>query len=282
MELCKIDEWVNQAGTSSVLELRQAIHTVITAISLSNYLSEKMVIKGGVLLAIRFQSTRYTKDIDFSTSEGYGEFKKEEFLEELSSNLTRAVDSLPYDLDCMVQSVEISPRKGGTYPTFKIKVGYAYKGTRKHEKLLAGQSPDTLQIDYSFNEKSTTLDFIEVDDDRTIKAYGLSDLVGEKYRALLQQTIRNRVRRQDAYDIYWLLSNGYLSEDKKQDILTSLKLKAKSRNIKVTPESIFDPDIKERSKQEYDSIAQEIEGDLPDFEMVYHKISEFYVSLPWE
>ncbi len=37
-------------------------------------------------------------------------------------------------------------------------------------------------------------------------AYSLTDLMAEKYRAMLQQVIRNRNRRQDGYDLDRLAS----------------------------------------------------------------------------
>lgn len=281
MQICDIDEWVNDVQEASVIELRQAIHTVIIAISSSKYLNDRMVVKGGVLLALRYKSTRFTKDIDFSTSELYTSFDKDNFLLELTSNLAIAVESLPYGLDCRIQSEEICPKSGGTFPTLRIRIGYASKGTPRHKKLIAGTCPDVLQIDYSFNEESTVIDYLEIDENTCIKMYCLADLVGEKYRALLQQEIRNRIRRQDAYDIYWLIKTGYLSTIDKADILAALRLKTSTRNMIIDEISILSPGLKERSKKEYETLAQEIEGELPQFEEVYSIISDYYCSLPW-
>lgn len=281
MQLCDIDEWVKKAQESSVIEIRQAIHTVIVAVSNSIYLRDRMLIKGGVLLAIRFQGVRFTKDIDFSTYEQYAKFDEEMFLRELSDNLLLAVENLPYDLDCRIQSKKLAPAKGGNFPTLQIKIGYAYKGTVKHKRLLAGICPDVLQIDYSFNEHNCSFDYLEIQDDKKIKAYCIEDLVAEKYRALLQQKVRNRIRRQDAYDLYWLIENGYLNSVSKKEVLNSLILKSNSRNLFVTKESISDIDIRARSEKEYITLTQDIEGELPYFEKVYNKVAEYYQSLPW-
>lgn len=281
MQTCDVLEWINKAQEPSIMELRKAIHTVIVAISNSHYLCDRMVVKGGVLLAIKFASTRFTKDIDFSTSEQYINFDKDKYMSELSENLALAVELLPYDLDCRIQSHELRPKAIGTFPTLKTRIGYAVKGSAKHRKLVAGSCPDILQIDYSFNENNICIEYLEFDDDKSIKMYGLADLVGEKYRALLQQEVRNRIRRQDAYDIYWLLKNGFLNYTSKTDIINSLRIKSLSRNLKVTKDSILNPEIKARSKKEYDTLAQEIEGDLPHFEEVYKRITDYYLSLPW-
>ena len=129
----------------------------------------------------------------------------------------------------------------------------------------------------------TTIDIIELSDGGKIKAYSLPDLVGEKYRAMIQQKTRNRTRRQDAFDIYWLLKNGYL-EDRSLRILIyrSLLKKSESRLLLVTKNSLADEEIKKRSSAEYDTLANEIEGKLPPFEEVYTAVRDYYESLPWE
>lgn len=277
-----IEEWVNSASEESLIELRQAMHTVITAIGGSKYLYQRMTVKGGVLLAIKYRSTRFTKDVDFSTSEKYDSFDKDKFLFELEYNLAIAVEKLPYDLDCRIQSVELSPSKGGTFPTLQIKVGYAYKGKPKHRRLLSqAGSPTSICIDYSFNETNIDIDCVEIENDTSIKAYSLSDLVGEKYRAILQQPGRNRFRRQDMYDIFWLISNGFLQYVDMSLILQSLRVKAESRNLKVDKGSIRDPEVARRSRAEYDTLKSEIEGELPEFDVVYDAAVTFYESLPW-
>jgi predicted nucleotidyltransferase component of viral defense system len=281
MQNCNFGSWVNATQDASVIELRQAIHTVITAISYSNYLSDKMIVKGGVLLAICFKGTRFTKDIDFSTSDRYLTFDEDRFIDELKTNLLFAVESLPYELDCRMQTYALNPKKGGTFPTLQIKIGYAYKGTGKHKKLLANLCPDILQIDYSFNELNTKIEIIEIEEDKSVKAYSLIDLVAEKYRAILQQKVRDRIRRQDAYDLYWLLTNGYLEHADNGNILASLIMKSKSRNLEVNIDSMDDTEIRRRCEHEYQTLSQEIEGELPDFSAVYDSVREFYRALPW-
>ena len=277
-----IEEWVNSALEETVLELRQAMHTIITAIGRSKYLYQRMMVKGGVLLAIKYRSTRHTKDVDFSTSEKYDTFDQKTFLDELEYNLITAVEKLPYDLDCSIQSVELSPNKGGTFPTLQINIGYAYKGTRRHVRLRSKSCPTTIQIDYSFNEKNVDVDCVEIEDDTRIKAYSLADLVGEKFRAILQQPGRNRIRRQDMYDIYWLVSNQFLDHVDTVQILQSLLIKAESRGLKVDISSIHDPEVARRSQVEYGTLESEIEGDLPEFKHVYAAAVALYESLPWD
>ncbi|MBC2715351.1 MAG: hypothetical protein HF978_08590 [Desulfobacteraceae bacterium] len=65
-----------------------------------------------------------------------------------------ATETLDYGLDCRVQSYKFKPaHKNATFPTLKLKIGYAYKDDRNnHKRLLAKRSLDVVEIDYSFNE----------------------------------------------------------------------------------------------------------------------------------
>ena len=48
---------------------REAVHLILAAISRSVGLRSKMIMKGGMLMAIRYDSTRITRDADFSTTD---------------------------------------------------------------------------------------------------------------------------------------------------------------------------------------------------------------------
>ena len=284
MEPIDIETWIEKSDTSVIEEFRRAVHVVLVAISRKPFLQSHMIIKGGILLAVKFRSTRHTKDIDFSSSEKLGDIDKVKILEELKDGLIAAEDILPYGLVCKIQSHEVRPsRSDASFPTLKITIGYAYKGTPKHRRLLNYNCPDVLRIDFSFNEYNYEIDDLEIPEVGTIRAYSLVDLVSEKYRAILQQEVRDRFRRQDAYDIYWILENGYLEEeDQKSEILISLKIKAESRGLSVGRFSLRQEEIIRRSKIDYDTLAQEIQGKLPPFEEVYGNVKKYYESLPWD
>ncbi len=240
-----------------------------------------MIVKGGVLLAIKYHSSRYTKDIDFSTAQMYSDFDLDKFRDELSESLLLSVEELPYGLDCKIQSTALSPKKGTLFPTLQISVGYAYQGTVNHKRLLANNCTDVLKIDYSFNERTEYEELIEISDGNTIKAYGLIDLVAEKYRAIIQQKTRKRKRRQDAYDIYWLLSNNMLDKVSKIYLMKSIIFKSEARDIEVSKNILSDDEIINCSKSDYDLLRQEIEGELPDFELVYNAVRYYFESFPW-
>jgi predicted nucleotidyltransferase component of viral defense system len=279
---CDIGLWVEKAPDRE-LEVRQAVHTVLLAISSSKDLREQMIMKGAILLALKYESSRYTKDIDFSTSTAYGEFDRPLFLSLFEQHLSLTVEELDYGLDCRLQSVTLKPnRTEGNFQTLVLKVGYAQKGSPQHKRLINKRCINVLEIDYSFNERISSKEIITLSNGGEIFSYGFTDLVAEKLRAILQQESRNRIRRQDVYDLYHLFQSNKPQSSQKENILESLIEKSESRNLNVDKNSMANEEIKRRSKKEYHSLKNEIEETLPDFEKVYSAIQKFYESLPWE
>jgi len=267
MKECDIASWSVQEDNLNPPLFRKAVHIIINAVSGNEYLSSVMIMKGGILLSIRYNSFRYTKDIDFSTDIKKEDFNAEFFISELNNALMLAGEELPYGLFCKIQSWKFQPpREDATFPTLKIKVGYAKKGTAPHRKLLKGDNINTvISIDYSLNEITYQVEKIKISDRGSLSAYSLTDLLSEKIRAVLQQTIRNRVRRQDIYDINLLLKNNDCTAIRK-DILRALFIKSKTRGLEINKNSMADKEIIARSKKNYHLLKDEITDDLPDFD----------------
>lgn len=279
----KIQDWINQSAER--VPFRQAVHTILVAITRSETLKANMIMKGGILLALGYESTRYTKDIDFSTAKTLKEFDLETFIQELKGALVDAVESLDYGLDCQIQSYKQKPPKSdATFPTIEISVGYAYKHDRNaHRRLLNKNSSNIVEIDYSLNEPSKGIEIFEVEEGKQIQIYSFTELVAEKFRAILQQVVRNRRRRQDVYDLHFLLAHYPQAGDTtiKAKILDSLIEKSKSRGLAVNKESLSAPEVVKLSREEYHLLASEINEPLPDFDTIYADINDYYESLPW-
>jgi len=279
-----IQTWVDEAHSDDNREFREAIHTILAAISNDNKLKANMVLKGGILLAVRYQSHRYTKDIDLSTEKTLDEISPEDVQKTLDDSLALTAETLDYDLDCKVQSCKVMPahQEKPTFPSIKLKVGYAYKGTPKHRRLLALQSPTAISIDYSLNELTPNIEKFNLAEGEEILVYSLTDLIAEKIRSILQQAKRNRSRRQDIFDLHLILSSDITVDNtEKQKVLNSLIEKSEARDISPDQASLEDAGIRKRSQAEYHTLADEIDGDLPDFDESYDMVVEFYKSLPW-
>ena len=276
-----ISSWVDKAPEGQ-REFREAVHVILATITHDPGLRDTMVMKGGILLAIRYHSLRFTKDIDFSTSLSLSEMGPEKVRQAFDSGMALVAAGFDYGLDCKVQGCKVNPanRPEASFPSIELSIGYAYKGTPKHRRLLLGQSPSVISIDFSLNERTLEVENLEIDDGGSVRVYAFNDLIAEKFRSLLQQVSRNRYRRQDVFDLAMLLERD-VSDTEKAAILHSFREKALSRNIEPSPESLSGPEVKRRAKADYHTLADEIEGELPDFETAYEKIDQFYRSLPW-
>lgn len=283
LERFDIRPWVHQDPEQQ--PFRQAVHTILAAISGTPNLQANMTMKGGILLSLAYGGSRYTKDIDFSTQKTLDEFDTEEFVKELDISLAHAVEELDYGLNCLVQTWQQQPpRSDATFPTIRVSVGYAYKSdAAAHKRLIRKNSSHIVQVDYSLNEPLSEPELFEIEEGKIIQTYSLHDLIGEKFRAVLQQEGRNRIRRQDIYDLHFLLGNYALAThpDTKIKVLARLKEKAHARGLEVSKKSISNPEIVRRSKAEYQTLKSEIAGELPAFDEVYGSTKAYYESLPW-
>lgn len=274
-------DWVNEAPEPQ-RGFREAVHIVIAAVSREPDLSGAMVMKGGILMGIRYQSPRFTTDIDFSSSLSLTDLSPETIHRSLDIGMARISAELDYDLECRVQACRVNPphRPDASFPSIELSVGYAHKGTPKHKRLMQGQSPSVLTIDISLNEKMPESEDLKIGDGVTLRIYSLNDLVAEKIRSLLQQVVRNRFRRQDVFDLNLLLTSR-ANEMKCEAILKSLREKASSRGIEVQSDSLDDPEVKRRARKDYHTLAGEVAEPLPDFDAAFSNLVAFYKSLPW-
>ena len=283
MQLYNIAEWVEKEENPQRRPFREAVHVILLAISDLGNFRNQMLMKGGVLLAIRYNSTRYTKDIDFSTEILATDFDIKSFQSEFNQKLMLASEKLDYGLTCKVQSSRMKPPSPeASFPTLKLNVGYAYKHeTRNYRRLQKNASIHVVTIDYSFNEVTNEPEIIKLNDGGEILAYSLTDLIAEKYRALIQQESRNRIRRQDVYDLHLLLTTcNDIMKNEKAEILKSLIEKSASRGITVERNMLAREQLINRSQKEYNQLASEIKGKLPPFKSSYSLVRTFYESLP--
>lgn len=92
MEEIDFAEWVKRSVTSADAAFRQAVHTLMLAISQADSLQARMIFHGGLLLAIRFQGISHTKDIDFVTEDKRVQINEEHFVASLNQALAVACE----------------------------------------------------------------------------------------------------------------------------------------------------------------------------------------------
>ncbi|MBX3490393.1 nucleotidyl transferase AbiEii/AbiGii toxin family protein [Parvibaculum sp.] len=283
----KIDlaSWVEGARADPIAyRQRQATEVTLNAIAMSAHLQEELYLKGGILMGLAYASPRQTTDIDLTASFLAEPDVDNQICDLLNDIFPRVTTTLGYpDLLMKVHSIKRQPRgkfETADFPALKLKIAYAIRGSKQETALNEGKSVDVVEVDISFNEPTKNIQILELTGGAEIRAYSLADLIGEKYRAMLQQPIRRRNRRQDVYDLDLLISGRNINEQLRTQILEVLFLKCWSRNINPTIHSLSDPEVQRRAGAEWDSLKLEI-GDIPDFAEAFDRVAAFYRSLPW-
>jgi len=235
-------------------------------------------------MAIRYDSTRYTRDIDFSTDASYVAAEAAQLLSELEQQLALAADRLPYATLCRLQSSAIVPKgENRTHQTLALKIGYAdMTNDRAVQRLLAKSSAQVVEIDYSYNEVVFDVEVVQLEGGVTIHTYSLHNVIAEKLRSLLQQPVRRRNRRQDVYDICLLLESGEpLGAGGLTAIHQMLMASSRSKGIEPVAGSMDDSAVVSMAQEGYEDLQSDISGQLLPFEQAMGKVQQLYRALPW-
>lgn len=278
--------WVERVAPDPVAyRQRQTVEIVLNAVAMTTPLNTELVLKGGILLGLAYGSPRQTTDIDMTAAFTVDEDVDDRLRALLDSAFPRAAASLGYaDLIVRTQSIRRLPahiHRKAEFPALKLKIAYAGRGTNEERALHEGRAPSVVDVDISFNEPLNHVQVLELTGGQALHAYGLIDLMAEKYRALLQQVPRNRYRRQDVYDLDLLIRDHLEKGVDLSDVLEALFKKCAARRIRPNSSSLDDIEVKARAGRNWDTMQLELE-DLPVFEDCYGRVADFYRSLPWE
>lgn len=287
-EALRIDlsSWIEKSNKDPIkYRQRQMTEIVLTAIAMAPGLRRGLYLKGGTLMNIVFHSPRSTGDVDFTTSEDPADFAAR-IEKDLNDALRRAAAKLGYPLVCRVQTIKKRPRPemfaDAQFPALQMTIGSAESGSREALRLEAGHASQVLPIEVSFNEPVEDLQELLLEGSTSpLASYSLIEVMAEKIRAFLQQTLRNRARRQDIFDLAFLIERFPLDDDEQGDLLRIFRTKCEARGITPTPESLFDPELSQRAKSVWATMQQELNEPLPPYEERFAIVAAFYRGLPW-
>lgn len=279
--------WVEDARSDPTrYRDRQVTEIVLNAIGLAPNLHTNLVLKGGAVMALAFKSNRLTGDVDFTSMMEPAGFA-DRIAEDLNTMLPKTAIQLGYlDLLCRVQTVKKMPRtlnfEEHDFPALLVRIGSAKRDTNEEKRLEEGKAPRVLDIEISFRDQVYGFQELNLTEAGVaVRAFTLHEMIAEKLRALLQQPIRNRNRRQDVYDIAFLIETNELTKEDRHIILQTLIEKCHTRGIEATKDSMDIPEVKRRAEAEWKSLALEL-GDLPPFEERFAMMRELYMLLPWK
>ncbi|MFP4157478.1 MAG: nucleotidyl transferase AbiEii/AbiGii toxin family protein [Opitutales bacterium] len=284
-----INAWVERAKHDPQLYFeRQATEIVLASIGGSSSFGGKMFLKGGTLMGVVYASPRQTVDIDFTANFDPTASLLKELQKDLNGEMKRAAARLGYpDVACQMQRLKKKPRPQGfekkRFPAIEMRIGYARRNTRQHERLADGQAANTLKVEVSFKEPVEAVELVRLGEGSQIHVYAFAELISEKMRALLQQEKRGRTGRnrcQDVYDIAYLVRSGKLQEEERRYILERLVKKSRARDIDPDINSMSNPNIRARAKEGWETLLLEL-TELPDFDTEFDDVEAFYKSLPW-
>lgn len=278
--------WVEAARSNPAqYRDRQVTEIVLAAIGLAPKLNTNLVLKGGAVMALAFKSNRVTADVDFTSMAEPTGFA-DQIAKELNAVLPRTTVRLGYlDLLCRVQTVKKMPRplnfEEFDFPALLIRIGSAERGTGEEKRLKAGRATRVLDIEISFRDQVYAFQKLNLTGPGVaVRAFTLHEIIAEKLRALLQQPIRKRNRRQDVYDIAYLVETNELTDEDRRNILETLIEKCRTRGIEATPASMDDPEVRRRAEVDWNTLALELD-DLPPFDERFAMMRDLYISLPW-
>ena len=241
----------------SEARIRFAQYGILRAISLSRELSRLLVFKGGNALDFIWQPNRSTSDLDFSIdmTQAASSIDVETLRLFFDGALTAAgrVLNIAYRTQRFKRN---PPGERHTFSTFQAKVAYALQDQpRLLTMIRSSQSVSPIiDLDISLNEVICASEDVSVSGTHPLRTCTIEDILAEKLRALLQQTIRNRNRAQDLLDIAVCLQESPIGVIDPERVGRFLLQKAAARDVPVSVAAFRDANLISRTRQDYDSL----------------------------
>lgn len=259
---------------------RFAQFAVLRAISTVGPLRRDLVFKGGNALDFVWQPNRSTLDLDFSFDSTRDAVITVESLRsdiQPGLRLTSGALGVLLALNGVRQQ---PPGDGKTFVTFQIRVGYALPDeARLLTRMRSGEtSVNVIPVEISLNEPLCANVEVALDGSHRLRVSTVEDIVAEKLRALLQQPIRNRRRRQDLLDIAVLLQEGHLLDHER--VAAFLLAKSNARGVGVSRSAFHHPEIASRAESDYAALKDTTRRRFVPFDDAMAIVLRFVDELP--
>jgi predicted nucleotidyltransferase component of viral defense system len=282
-----IRRWATQNGIDvNEGRIRFAQYAILRAIANSRRLSDMLVFKGGNALDFIWQPNRSTRDLDFSADMAFvgpdwdplkfGDLLKGAF--EASLKIVTEQTGIVFAIHNVTKQ---PPGPDKTFVTFEVRVGYALPDQAPLIARMShgGRSPHVIPVEISLNEPICADQGIDVQATHRLRVSTVEDVVAEKLRALLQQPIRNRRRRQDLLDIAILVRER--PDLDRPRIVEFLLRKSAERDVPVSRSAFHNPEVAQRASYDYAELRQTTRKVFIPFEEALHSLLDFIDTLPF-
>ena len=245
--------------TSRVTEarVRFAQYVVLRSIAAVRPLREGLVFKGGNALDFVWQPNRSTVDLDFSVDHTSALAHPD--ANTIRALLERGASVVSASLGVMLAVQRVRPSPPGEdkdFVTFRARIAYALPDQpRPRQRLAQGEvTSQGIDLDLSINEPIGAATLVEMSPGVNLRVATIEDIVAEKLRALLQQPIRDRQRRQDLLDIAVILRENAAFD--RRLVADFLIAKAAARDVPVMRMAFRSQEVVSRASAGY----AELEG----------------------
>jgi len=258
----EIRPWSRDNGIdSNEGRVRFAQYAILRGIASSRTLSALLVFKGGNALDFVWQPNRSTRDLDFSADMAIvgDTWDPAEVGALLKDALGRGLTVATAQLGVVFAIHSVTkepPAPESTFVTYELRIGYALPDQRPLLGRMAQGLPSAqvIPVEVSLNEPICADQATDIRATNTLRVSTLEDIVAEKLRALLQQPLRNRGRRQDLLDIAVILAeNPHLDHAR---VAVFLERKARARGVPVSRAAFRETEIARRACQDYEALRE--------------------------
>lgn len=235
--------------------VRYAQFTILASVARSRDLSKRLVFKGGNALDFIWQPNRSTRDLDFSFDDTVDAFDLDSG--RLYALLQRQLDNADRTHGVMLAVHRVQQRPPGpnrSLITYEARIGFALPDeARLRLRMQQGEpSVNVVPLDVSMNEVICAAEIVRLASGVPLRVCTIEDILAEKLRALLQQPIRGRDRRQDLLDVAVILE----ARPGVDPLIVAdfLVRKANARQVAVSKRAFRDPNVIGRASRGYDAL----------------------------
>ncbi len=239
-----------------------------------------LAFKGGNALRFIYGNRRSTVDLDFTAALRFPDDQ-----ESIRIHLDRALSVAHPRFGVKARAQRITRKPADptkTMPTYDITIAYQLPGDRHFVDFerQEHQIRTIVRVEISLNDVVCETQDRQLSDqvDSVVRVCALEDIIAEKLRALLQQRIRRRHRKQDLYDIA-RMSMRHASELDLDKIGRYFIRKCEARQIKPR-KSAFDDEIRQRAFFQYEHLFTSVDPDYIAPDTAWKQLEKLVEALP--